>query len=59
MGKTFKIGLRSLGGTWGLLALNAPILSKKLQVKGNSEAMGFLRTFQSVGKTFNKKHLNG
>ena len=28
MGKTFKIGLGSLGGTWGLAALNAPILSK-------------------------------
>ena len=27
MGKTFKI-LKSLGGTWVLVALNAPILSK-------------------------------
>ena len=28
MGKTFKIGLESLGATWALVALNAPILSK-------------------------------
>ena len=28
MGKTFKIGLGSLGATWALVALNAPILSK-------------------------------
>ena len=67
MCKTFKIGLGSLGGTWDLVALNAPILSKgheycrwsmflvKPQVNENSEAMGFLETFQNVGKTFNKK----
>ena len=28
MGKTFEKGLGSLGGTWGLVALNAPIISK-------------------------------
>ena len=28
MCKTFKIGLGSLGGTWCLVALNIPILSK-------------------------------
>ena len=28
MGKTFEIGLVSLGGTWGLVALNVIILSK-------------------------------
>ena len=28
MGKTFKIGSGSLGATWALVALNAPILSK-------------------------------
>ena len=26
MDKTFKIGLGSLGGTWGLVALKAPII---------------------------------
>ena len=28
MGKTFKIGFRRLGGTWGLVVLNTLILSK-------------------------------
>ena len=28
MGKTFKIGLGSLGGTWGLIVRNVAILSK-------------------------------
>ena len=28
MCKTFKIGFGSLGGTWCLVALNVPILSK-------------------------------
>ena len=27
----------------------------KLQVRGNPEEMGFLGTFQNVGKTFKKK----
>ena len=56
---------------WDLVALNTPILSLecqehswwslfliKLQVKGNSEAMVFLGTFQNVRKRFNEKYLN-
>ena len=57
---------------WDLVAFNTPILSLecqehcwwslflvKLQVKGNSEAMVFLGTFQNVRKRFNEKYLNG
>ena len=33
MGKTFKIELGSLGATWNLVALNAPILSKNKEMK--------------------------
>ena len=35
------------------------MLLMKLQIKGNSEALGFLATFQNVRKTFDKKYLNG
>ena len=34
MVKTFKIGLGGLGATWALVALNAPILSKIMNIEG-------------------------
>ena len=41
MGKTFNIDSGSLGGIWGLVTLNAPILSK-------DKVMGFLGTWNKM-----------
>ena len=54
MGKTFNIDSGSLGGIWGLVTLNAPILSK------DKESHGFPWNLeQNVRRTLNTKYLNG